>query len=47
MGTNSNVWKDKVGIPMYAGIRWELQCLKGDIRYELQCLKGWGRNSNV
>ena len=33
---NSNIWKDKVGIPMFESI-WS----------ELQCLEGYGQISNV
>ena len=33
---NSNVWKDKVRIPMF-----------GKIRPEFQCLEGQGQNSSV
>ena len=25
---NFNIWKDKVGIPVFGRIRWEFQCLE-------------------
>ena len=29
LGENTNVWKDKAGIPMFGRIGKEMKCLKG------------------
>ena len=45
MHNNSNVWKDKVTIPIFGRIRSEFQCLQE--KSEFQSLEETEQNSNV
>ena len=45
-GQNSNVWKDKVRIPMSTHIKPEFQCLERS-KNEFQCVDGYDKNYNL